>query len=150
MKIGSFAEIEDEFVARAHKMVWCALATVDARGRPRTRVLHPIWEGGAGWIATRRHSPKARDLAHAPYVSLAYIADLAAPAYVDGIATWVDDLDQKRRIWEAFKAAPPPLGYDPAPIFIAPDDPGFGLLRITPQSVRLYDPEHGYRIWHGS
>ena len=29
------------FVALAHRIVWCTLATVDARGRPRSRVVTP-------------------------------------------------------------------------------------------------------------
>ena len=40
----------------AHRIVWCTVATTGADGRPRTRVLHPIWEwdgtGLTGWIAT--------------------------------------------------------------------------------------------------
>ena len=40
------------FVAIAHEIVWCTLATVDAAGRPRSRVVHPVWEerpdGGLG------------------------------------------------------------------------------------------------------
>ena len=32
------------FVEMAHRIVWATVATVDERGRPRSRVLHPIWE----------------------------------------------------------------------------------------------------------
>ena len=32
------------FVDMAHRIVWCTVATVDASGAPRTRVLHPVWE----------------------------------------------------------------------------------------------------------
>ena len=49
-------EIAPSFVEMAHRIVWCSAATVDAKGRPRSRVLHPIWQwDGAelsGWIAT--------------------------------------------------------------------------------------------------
>jgi hypothetical protein len=31
-------------------------------------------------------------------------------------ATWVDDLATRERAWELFRAAPPPLGHDPATI----------------------------------
>ena len=37
-------DIAPKFVAMAHQIVWCTAATVDAKGRPRSRVLHPIWE----------------------------------------------------------------------------------------------------------
>ena len=44
------------FVAMAHRIVWCTVATVGPDGAPNTRILHPIWEwdGDAltGWIAT--------------------------------------------------------------------------------------------------
>ena len=43
------------FVAMAHRIVWCTVATVGPDGAPNTRILHPIsWDdtpGGkaAGW-----------------------------------------------------------------------------------------------------
>ena len=40
----SLAEISQPFVDMAHSIVWCTVATVDRKGRPRSRVLHPIWE----------------------------------------------------------------------------------------------------------
>ena len=83
MNVKDFSEIEEEFIQRVHRMVWCSAATVDRQGRPRSRVLHPIWEGSTGWIGTHRHSHKARHLARNPYVSLAYIADLHRAVYAD-------------------------------------------------------------------
>lgn len=139
MRVTAFAEIEDEFVARAHRMVWCNVATVDAQGRPHSRILHSIWDRQTGWIATRRHSPKARDLEHDPHVSLAYIADVVRPAYADCLARWEDDLAAKQHVWDLFLAAPAPLGYDPAPIFGGVDAPDFGLLRLTPYAIELGD-----------
>ena len=53
-RVGSFEEIADEFAARVAKVVWCNLATVDARGRPRSRVVHPVWVGRRGWLGVRR------------------------------------------------------------------------------------------------
>jgi general stress protein 26 len=152
MEIKHFSEIEDEFIERVHSMVWCNVATVDSRQRPRSRILHPIWEGSTGWIGTNRNSYKSKDLAHNPYVSLAYIADLAKPVYADCTAEWVDDLEQKVRIWNLFKDAPPPLGYDPAPIFTSPDHEDFGLLKLTPWRIAIVTfpaPSHeeGQRIW---
>ena len=53
------------FVEMAHRIVWCVAATTDPRGRPRSRVLHPMWEwNGAqltGWVLT---SPGGRFTAH--------------------------------------------------------------------------------------
>src|ERR1700716_3263768 len=99
VKVASFVEIEREFIERVHKMVWCNVATVDSRNRPRSRILHPMWEGATGWIATWRNTLKARHLENSQYVSLAYIVDVWNPVYVDCLATWNDDLDIKRRVW---------------------------------------------------
>ncbi len=137
MKVTSFAEIEATFLSRVHRMVWCNVATVDARGNPRSRILHAIWEGSIGWIATRPYSPKARDIALNPHLSLAYIADLVHPVYVDCLGHWEDDPAQKQHVWDLFLAAPAPLGYDPAPIFTAVDSPEYGVLHLTPSRIVL-------------
>jgi general stress protein 26 len=139
VNVTTLAEIEAEFLARVHGMVWGNVATVDRLNRPRSRVLHTIWEGGTGWTATRRHSFKARHLEDNPYVSLAYIADLLKPVYVDATAIWAEDLADKRRVWDLFASTPPPLGYDPVPIFQSPDHPDFGLLKFTPWRIKLAD-----------
>jgi len=152
LKVTDFSEIEAEFIQRVHTMVWCSVATVDSQNRPRSRVLHPIWEGATGWITTHRHSHKARHLAHNPYVSLAYITNIHTPVYADCVAEWVDDLDEKRRIWELFKSTPPPLGYDPAMEFGTPEHDDFGLLKLTPWRIDLVSfpaPsfEEGTKVW---
>lgn len=51
MKITDFSTIEAEFVERVHKMVWCNAATIDSQQRPRSRILHPIWEALPGGLA---------------------------------------------------------------------------------------------------
>ena len=49
--------VDEAFVTIAHRIVWCTVATVDRRGRPRSRILHPYWErtpdGLVGWITSR-------------------------------------------------------------------------------------------------
>ena len=55
MDVASFGEIEQEFMDRVSSIVWCSVATVDRKGRPRSRILHPICEGATGWIATGRN-----------------------------------------------------------------------------------------------
>jgi hypothetical protein len=152
LKVTDFSDIEAEFIRRVHAMVWCNAATVNSQRRPRSRILHPIWEGSTGWIGTHRHSHKARHLAQNPYISLAYITDINKPVYVDCTAEWVDDLDQKQRIWNLFKATPPPLGYDPAPIFVSADHENFGVLKLTPWRIDLVSfPaesfEQGTLVW---
>src|SRR5688572_4242363 len=60
----------------AHRIVWCGVATVDRRGRPRTRILHPIWEragdGVRGWVVTRKSPLKTAHLERTPYLSCTY------------------------------------------------------------------------------
>lgn len=155
MQITQFAEIEEEFHRRVHSMVCCSMATVDSKLRPRSRVVHPIWEGATGWIATDRTSYKARHLAQNPSVSLAYIADIVHPVFADCTAQWIDDLEQKRRIWELFKAAPEPLGYDPAFAFGSPDQEHAGLLKLIPWRIDLVtfpseSMETGTLVWRCS
>jgi len=62
MRVNSFAEITPEFIERAHRMVWCDMATVGPDGRPRTRVVHPVWEGDTAWMTSMRTGPKADDI----------------------------------------------------------------------------------------
>jgi hypothetical protein len=137
MHITDFAQIETEFIQRVHTMVWCNVATIDTHNRPRSRILHPIWEGSTGWIGTHRDSLKSRHLAHNPYMSLAYIANVMAPVYIDCKAEWIDDLEEKQRIWDLFKNTPEPLGYDPAHDFVRYDHENFGLLKLMPWRIDL-------------
>jgi general stress protein 26 len=152
MRVQNFSDIEKEFIERVHKMVWCSVATIDEKQRPRSRILHPIWEGSTGWIGTHRNSHKSKHLAHNPYMSLAYIADVMNPVYIDARAEWIDDTNQKRRIWDLFKNTPEPLGYDPAVSFISVDHENFGLLKLTPWRIDLVtfpspSMEEGTRVW---
>lgn len=154
MEVASFDEIQDEFLARITRTVWCTVATVDAKGRPRARILHPIWEGSTGWIATGRDSHKAKHLAHNPFVSLSYWDPQHQQVYADCRAEWEDAAGEKRRIWDLYKNTPPPLGYDPAIIWQAGhDDPGYGLLKLTPWRIEIYALNDLFtgqqpKIWH--
>jgi hypothetical protein len=146
--VQEFSEIEAEFIDRVHRVVWCNMATVDAHGRPRSRIVHPIWEGATGWIATHRGSFKNRHLATNPFVSLAYTADITKPVYVDCVVGWADEPADRQRVWDLFANAPEPLGYDPAPFFVAPDHPNFGVLRLTPWRIGVVtqSPPHAL-VW---
>jgi uncharacterized pyridoxamine 5'-phosphate oxidase family protein len=156
MEVQSFGEIEEEFIARVRRIVWCTVATVDRRGRPRSRILHPIWEGATGWIATGRHTLKASHLAENPYVSLTYWDAQHRQIYADCRAEWDDAPEQKRRIWELYKSTPPPLGYDPGIIWRNGPDEQFGVLRLTPWRVELSGlslvpgEEEPRYVWHAA
>ena len=145
--VDSFEDIQDDFLATDATVVWCNVATVDTQGRPRSRVLHPMWEGSTGWILTGRNSLKSKHLDDNPHVSIAYVADPFKPIYVEGIAEWVDDQVEKVKRWDWFKSTPEPYGYDPAPFFGSADSKGFGLLKITPRLISLYELGGKIRTW---
>lgn len=153
MQVKNFSEIEQEFNQRVQKMIWCNVATIDGQGRPRSRILHPLWEGATGWIGTMPGSFKSKHLVANPFVSLAYIADVFSPVYVDAKAEWVDDPVEKLRIWNLFKDTPEPVGYDPAVSgFVAPEHESWGVLKLTPWRIGIVtfpapDYETGTRVW---
>lgn len=147
MHVTNFSELEAEFLERVNRHVWCSAATVDTHGRPRSRILHPIWQGATGWILTGRQSPKASHLAQNAHISLAYIAEVFKPVYVETSAVWVDELAEKQRMWEFFKQTPPPLGYDPAIVWPGYDHESFGVLKLTPWRIEVADFPQGTRVW---
>ena len=133
------------FVAMAHWIVWATVATVDGAGRPRSRILHPLWEwdGEAmvGWIATSPTPIKRAHLDHSPYVSVTYWPPEHDTATAECAAEWV--LDDAGRIagWERFEAAPEPVGYDPAiipPWAGGPTSDAFAILRLDPWRLRVF------------
>ncbi|MEZ4571472.1 MAG: pyridoxamine 5'-phosphate oxidase family protein [Thermomicrobiales bacterium] len=69
-------EVAPPFVEMAHGIVWCNVATVDREDRPRSRILHPVWQwdGDAlvGWIGTGPTPVKQAHLNHSPFVSCSY------------------------------------------------------------------------------
>lgn len=151
VEVLDFGEISEEFHARVRKMIWCNMATVDAKGRPRSRIVHPVWDGLSGYAVSRPESFKAKHLARSPWVSLAYVADLAQPLYVDCSVAWEQDPGEKQRVWQLIATTQPPYGFDPAPMFGGGDatSPAFGLLRFTPWRVQLGEPNPAdVRVWH--
>ena len=147
MEILTFADMQAEFMLRIQKAVYCNVATVDRKGRPRSRIMHPIWDGPIGWVISWPGSHKTKHLKLNSYVSLAYIQDSRKPVYVDAVAEWVEDINEKRRIWELHKSTPAPLGFDPEPHYGSIDHPYFGLLRFTPWRIMLGDLNGEPVIW---
>jgi len=136
--VTSFATVADEFKRRTERTIWCTMATSDARGRLRSRIVHPLWDGTTGWLLTVRHSPKGKDLDANPWTSLTYIDSAQEQVHVDCQTTWEERLDEKRRLWEWFKAVPPPLGYDPGLFFKSVEDRAFGAVKLVPWRVELW------------
>jgi hypothetical protein len=134
--------VQHEFIAVAHRIVWCTVATVDHRNRPRSRVLHPYWElsddGLVGWITTRPTPLKVAHLEHSPYLSCSYWDATHDVAVAESRAAWVRDAAVKQHAWDLFRAAPEPLGHDPYKIWPdGPADPDAGVLRLSPWRLRV-------------
>lgn len=145
MEVATFEQIQEEFMARAQKAVYCNVATVDRQGRPRSRVMHLVWEGPIGLVITWPESHKARHLAANPHVSLAYISEPEKPVYVEATAAWVTEKDEQLRIWELYKTIP--LGFDLTPHYGTIGHKYFGILRFTPWRFELAELWKESLIW---
>jgi general stress protein 26 len=80
---------------------WAHLATVGADGEPDVVPVHPCWEGDVLWTMTGGASTKVRNVLANPAVALHWQVTAAGDGLeVWGRATFHDDLDTKRRLWE--------------------------------------------------
>jgi hypothetical protein len=132
------------FVAMAHRIVWCTTASVDAKGRPRSRILHPIWEWKdgrlVGWIATSPTPTKRAHLDAHPFLSLQYWDPSHDTCVAECRARWCLDLETRERVWRTFATAAAPVGYDPAiiPAWTSPASDAFAVLRLDPWRLRVF------------
>ena len=108
----AFNEIAPAFVEMAHEIVWCAAATVDGKGRPRSRVLHPIWEWDGnhltGWIMTGATPIKLAHLEASPHMSCNYWAPSHDTCLAECRVEWANDIETKQRVWDLFLNGPAP------------------------------------------
>lgn len=153
------AEIAPRFVEMAHRIVWCTVATVDAQGRPRSRILHPIWDWDGerltGWVATGPTATKRAHLAASPFVSCNYWNPEQDTCTAECAASWATDDATRAELWDRYVTAPPPVGYDPGiiPGWDGPDSPGFAALRLEPWRLRvmpgssLFDGSYAAEVW---
>lgn len=155
-----FAELREDFVRLTTDIGWCTVATVDTKGRPRTRVLRVTWEIDGdtpiGWVSTRRSPTKVAHLAHTPYVSCGYWTSAHDAVFADCRASWVEEPGDKRHVWGIVAAEATRQGFDPLGIWEqGAEDPKFEVLRLDPWRVQvtLQDLAHGQtigssRVWH--
>ena len=144
----------DAFVAVAHRVVWANLATVDRRGRPRSRLVHPVWErDGAsliGLVGSRPTPLRRAHLAHCPFVSVAYWDPVHETAVAECAARWLPAAEHEAA-WERLRSAPAPAGYDP--VIAWPEGPGsadFAVLELTPWRLRTWQPPQPPVVWRGA
>ena len=119
--------------AASRKAIWCALASVDAHGAPRVRVVHPTWEGDVLWFATGTGSAKLKQIAKDPRVDVQFV--VSPPDFIHilcrGNAQIVADPAEKQRVWGVFD-------YDLAQFWPGgPTDPNYAPIRIEPVRVEL-------------
>lgn len=136
-------EIAPAFVEMAHSIVWCTAATVDAKGRPRSRVLHPIWEWDddnlTGWIMTGPTPIKLAHLEASPHLSCNYWTQNHDTCVAECRAEWASDIETKQMVWDLFANGPAPVGYDPSiiPGWDSAESPGFAVLKLHPWRLRV-------------
>ena len=139
----AFNEIAPAFVEMAHSIVWCTAATVDTKGRPRSRVLHPIWEWNdddlTGWIMTGPTPIKLAHLEASPHLSCNYWTQSHDTCVAECRAQWANDGVTKQMVWDLFANGPAPVGYDPSiiPGWDNPESPGFAVLKLDPWRLRV-------------
>jgi len=137
-------QIAPAFVDMAHSIVWASAATVDADGKPRTRILHPLWEWDGtdlfGWVATVPTPLKRAHLSAHPYLSASYWDPGQDTCSADCLVEWYTDDDTCTAIWQKFATGPEPVGYDPAIIpqwTAGPTADAFAVLRLAPYRLRV-------------
>jgi len=156
------AQVAPAFVEMAHRIVWCSAATVDTSGRPRTRILHPIWEwDGAqltGWVGTGPTPAKRAHLAAHPYASCNYWSPNHDTCLAECAAELVFDEAVRTDVWNRFVHAPEPVGYDPSilPQWNSPIGDEFVALKLAPWRLRVMPGEVMMQgraelllTWHG-
>ncbi len=142
--MSDLAEVAPACLEMAHRIVWCSAATVDVQGRPRSRILHPLWQWDGrqlwGWVATSPTPVKRAHLETHPYMSLNYWSPSHDTCVADCRAVLAFDDDTRTMVWNLFVHAPPPVGYDPSiiPAWKSPTSEAFAVLRLDPWRLRVF------------
>jgi hypothetical protein len=128
----TLAELTDDLAEITGRIVWSTVSTTDQHGRPRARIMHPVWQISAehvtGWIGTRRTPVKVAHLARSPWLTCAYWSPEHDAAFIDCGAEWAGP-----EAWDRIAQ-----GYDPAALWPGgPDSPDFAALRLTPYRIQI-------------
>ncbi len=138
----SFADFKEDFLRFTSEIVLCTVTTVGPDGRPRSRMMHPVWQviddKPVGWIVTSRTPVKARHLAANPFVACSFWSPAQNTVYIDSIASWVEDSEGKKYVWDTFMNTPPPVGYDLSGYGMdGINNPLYAPLRLDPYRVQI-------------
>ena len=130
----SDSKLFDKAHAVAAKATWAYLAT--AKGdQPKVRIVHPAFEGERVWVATGRASAKAGHIDKNPKVELFYqvVAPDMVHLTVTGRAKFIEDVAEKKRIWDSKV-----FDYDLSQFWPAgAESKDFGLMLIEPERIEL-------------
>lgn len=142
--MSSLDEVGPAFLKMAHEIVWASAATVDRKGRPRSRVLHPIWQWDGsklvGWVGTGPTPTKRAHLEQSPHVSINYWAPSQDTCTAECRAELLYDQDTRTMVWDLLANGPEPVGYDPAiiPAWNDASSDSFAALRLDPWRLRVF------------
>jgi hypothetical protein len=130
----SLAELAEDLAEITGRIVWSTVTTTDRHGRPRSRIMHPVWEITAehvsGVIGSRPTPVKTAHIARSPWLTCGYWSPEHDAAFIDCHVEWAGE---KEPAWNRLAA-----GYDPTTIW--PDGPGspeFGALLLTPYRIQI-------------
>jgi hypothetical protein len=142
--MNDLSEVAPAFVEMAHRIVWCTAATVDASKRPRSRILHPLWQWDGqrlvGWIATSPTATKRAHLQASPYLSINYWSPSHDTCVAECKAQWIFDDAGRTAVWNLFLNTPAPVGYNPTmiPAWTGPTCDAFAALKLEPWRLRVF------------
>ena len=129
----------DELIAAAREIIatarYCALITVDAKGRVHARTMDPFPpdENLVIWFGTNPQSRKVAEIRRHRRVTLYYF-DRESPAYVtiNGFARLVNNPAEKARRWK-----------DEWKAFYPDRKKGYLLIAVTPQELEIVNEKKG-------
>jgi hypothetical protein len=143
-RMNELSKVAPAFIEMAHRIVWATAATVDAKGRPRSRILHPVWEWDGnrlvGWIGTSPTPTKRAHLKASPFISLNYWSPAHDTCVAECRAEWIFDDEGRTTVWNKLLNAPPPVGYNPTVVatWTHPTCEAFAGLKLDPWRLRVF------------
>ncbi|MER6011809.1 pyridoxamine 5'-phosphate oxidase family protein [Streptomyces bluensis] len=142
-RVSDFSGLQDTFFSYVRDIAYATMITVDRQGRPRARVLLPVWEvvdgRPVGWLAAYKTPVKTAHLANNPHTTYSYWNPRQNAVHVDSLSSWADGEASKLHVWDLYiKGGPPGVGYDPVQYWRGgPEDPEYQVIRIEPWRIQL-------------
>ncbi len=142
--MNTLSEVAPAFIEMAHRIVWASVATVDVKSRPRSRILHPIWQWDGtqlvGWAGTSPTPTKRAHLEAHPHVSVNYWSPSHDTCVAECRAQLALDDETRTLVWNSFLNAPAPVGYNPriVPAWESPTCDAFAAIRMEPWRLRVF------------